>query len=277
MPEEQIAAHLDDETLNAVLDAEAGAEEIDHARSCSECSPRLARLAAVAVAVSAPVDPPTAERRRAAVAHALTVGMQAGERSDPGDEQPSSGAAEPDLLTERRLRSRRRGAGWIAAAASVAALAMAVPLLNRSPASDSQDQATGSASELSDAAGDVAGDCPTCGSARTAFVDGGDLGDLDQPGLDALTETLGHEIATPAPPAQPESNAALAGPTERCATAARERDPDLGSLVYAARARYDGVDTVVLGFHPAGSDTTAPGRAVVFVLDAHNCTQLASA
>lgn len=321
MPDEHGAPHLDDEALNAVLDREAATEEEDHARSCLPCADRLARFAAVASTVAAPVEAPSAEHRQAAVSLALDAAPGPVPDRVDGSEQEEQAPrpfCDPLVLAERR-RPRVPAAGWAVAAASVAALGLAIPLFNRSTASDqafSQDRATRSAAEDSGAGGSVADDCPACGSAlESGPVDAGDLGDLDQTGVEALARNLDHASSSPevrpesgealldqsgepgaaapgptgeasrsgshlgsAPPA-PAPAAAPAGPVERCEVSARERDSALGPLTYTARARFRGVEAVVLGFGSSAPrpGTPGPGPALVLVLAAGDCGGLAAA
>lgn len=304
LPVDTAAIHLPDEALNAVLDGESGADDAAHAHACARCAARLEGFRQVARAVAGPVAPVAAEHRRAAVSRALTVGL--------GTEVDESGAAEDDgavgtveegeanprvatvtVLAEHPRRRWARGAGWAAAAAGVAALALAVPLLDRFPALPSgQDTAASSARERADAGGSTA---------ALGSVDGGDLGDLDRAGFAALVERLDHDLG-PGPveeqasraldqpdEAEPSEGAAPAlgvaedapppgepAPTaERCEAAARERDPDHGSLVYVARARFEGILALILGFDRPGAPTGRP--AEILVLAAGDCTQLASA
>lgn len=323
--------HLDDEALSAVLDGEAAGDEASHARTCASCSTRLERFRRMSVAVAAPVEPVAAERRRAMVASAVqeaaapggdaAEGDQTGEQT--GDQGPPVGGGVV-VLAERRLRRPRRpsqAVGWAVAAASVAVLAIAVPLLDRLPAGlSSQDSATSLTEQVTGAAGSVADECEDCGSVPGSApgpvpVDGGDLGDLDRAGLDALAQRLAHGLSQPQgadesrqttvdQSAQPESapggsteQAARADaralpsdgdgpappaptPTEaagRCEAAARDRDPGLGPLAYTARARLDGVDAMVFAFAPTAAQTDPSRPVAVLVLAVDSCTQLAFA
>lgn len=210
------AAHLSDDALNAVLDGEAGTDEAAHARACPRCSARLERLRRVALAVAGPVAPVSAERRRAAVARAMAVGLTgAGEdegegagqddRGGEGDDgkgttgTPVAPGAHPAMVTVLADRPRRqqgrwnRGAAWGAAAAGVVALALTVPLLDQlTGLSDGQDSATSSAQESADAgtASGAPGDVDIGGGG----IDGGDLGNLDRAGFAALVERFDRDL-----------------------------------------------------------------------------------
>lgn len=300
------SVHLDDEVLNAVLDGEADAHEAAHARSCSECSDRLERFRRVAVAVAAPVEPVAGEQRRAAVSTALRVGHDAA-GGDDRSASPVSGGV--DVLAQRRRRRWAPVMGWAAAAASVAVLAVAVPLLVRPDVFGGQEGAATSAEEGSGAAGSVADDCAGCESAPVQDpADGGDLGDLGRGELDDLAERLDDltrpppgNALNPAPlarAARPEATSAGSSeqatssdadtapadtapaadePVGRCEGAARGRDGGLGPLYYTARARLDGVDVLVLGFGPPAGASGAGRGTRLLVLAAADCAELASA
>src|SRR5204863_9900599 len=65
------AAHPTDEQLSAHLDGEAEATVADHVAGCPVCAAALDRLRLVTVALSAPVEPPSAEVRERAIAFAV--------------------------------------------------------------------------------------------------------------------------------------------------------------------------------------------------------------
>ncbi len=326
--EEPRRSHLDDEALNAVLDGEGGPADAAHAHACSRCSVRLERFRRVAVAVAVPVESVAPERRRAAVTSAMQLGRQPG-GTQPGGTQPADTLTKADgaaassgnqaapgdrnvVVVDPRRRRRRQAVGWVAAAAGVAALAVAVPLLDPVTGGMSgEDRATRATEESPGAGGSEADTCGACGSVLDrAPTDGGDLGTLDRGALDALAQRLGHDLSLPETSnepgqgrldASPPPEATSSGPTEqaargqaasppppppvrpppesvgRCEAAARKRDAGLGPLGYSARARFGGVDAVVLGFGPAAADTPTSPRSVVLVLAVRTCTELASA
>ncbi len=276
-------SHLDDGALNAVLDGEADAEEAAHARSCAPCGARLERFARVARAVGTPVEPVGDERRARAVAEAVRVA---------GSVATVAAPAGKDVVERRDRRPERAGRRpepnrpirWALAAAGVALLAVAVPLLDRALETRASRDLAGSAEGSTEGS---SADRRSPVAAGQAPLDGGDLGDLGVADVAALARRLdlaadepsARDRLAPAPAPQaalPEAGPAAAttgDPTVPCEAAARARDPGLGRLAYRARARLDGVEAVVLGFAASGEATTGE----VLALAAGTCAELASA
>jgi len=249
--------HPDTEALSAFLDGEAPEVE-SHVAACGECRRRLDALAHARAAVAAPVPPPDARRKDAAIAAAV--------RGATRDERP----APPGR--------------WkvFAVAGAVAAAAVIGVVVTRASTSDkSHNAALGKA-------GPVAKD----------LVRAGDLGDVDdaqalrariQPGLPAGAAMQGQaQAATPAAPgsgAGAATNGAAApvqrglraasGEAPRCEAAARALQPSGAVLVYEATARWQGTPADVFGFSPPGSPATSvPGRPPptrVYVLARSDC------
>ena len=116
------AAHLDDETLSAVLDGEPTADDAAaraHLADCAECRTRLAAFTDVAAAVGAPVDvsAAAADARDALIARALDAGVA------------TDGS------------TRRSWAPVLAVAAVLVALLLAVPLFGSMTSDDDSDMA----------------------------------------------------------------------------------------------------------------------------------------
>lgn len=284
--------HLDDETLNAVLDGEASEKDLSDIDACADCSGRLERLRAVACALAEPGPPADAARRRAAIGAALRAG-------------------EPELAPASTPTSRRRqwmSPAWAAAAAVVVAGALAVPLVDRlGRTDDNQETAT--------AARDADDTCPGCGSVADdeASSAGGDvapsasgprpvLGEIELSGLGELAASIRPEsrssapedlaaVPSPtagaplreqdgAPAAETTPPGALAEPggsrappaAEPCEGAARQRDGTLGPLAYAADATVEGRPVVVLAFEVAPPDRPSALRLVVLATD--TCAEL---
>src|SRR4051794_24112414 len=94
-----IPDHPDLDALSAFVDGEAH-EWADHVAGCAACRATVADLRAVAAAVGRPVEAPAADRREAAIAAALAMGV------------PAAGAPEPAPVArhevERARFARRR-------------------------------------------------------------------------------------------------------------------------------------------------------------------------
>lgn len=137
------------------------------------------------------------------------------------------------VLGQRRARPRGQVVGW-AAAAAVAALALAVPLVDGLPGrSGGQDQAASSAEEASGAAASIGGPRP---------LDGGDLGDLDQGDLAVLARGL-------------DPNAAAARPT------GDQPPPVLDQSDQPGEADPDGVDPALPRSGAGGAEAPASEAA----------------
>ena len=256
--------HLDDETLNAVLDGEATDGQRADAARCPECAARLARLGRVATALGAPVSPSDAHRRRAALDAALAA-------HDAGVTAPSS------LDVRRR---RRLSPGWAAAAAVVLAGALAVPLVDGLGRNDEgRQQATVGDRDTTAAGGSAAEDDALADQSAMpeTFAAPPHLGEIDLAGLDELAATIDRGLPGRVPAAASGPEAAqrqelAADPA--CEEAARRRDPSLQRLAYAGEGTVAGRPAAVLAFEvaPAG----APPTVRLLVLATDDCTQLAA-
>ncbi len=281
--------HLDDETLNAVLDGEASPAEGTDAAGCGQCSARLHRLAEVAEAVATSHAAPDVARRRAMI----DVALQAG--------QPDV-AAPPNLASRRR---RRVAPAWLAAAAVIAVGALAVPLLDDLGGLDqAEERATVAGApddtETDSASGDaaLADQQARPGDERSAMapappVPADNLGAIDVNSLDELSASIGQDYAQrqpldlSAPGVAPAAEAARpdvqdqpagAGAGELgqpCAEAARQRDGGLGGVIYAAEATVDGRPAVVLAFEVTSAGAPPSLRLLLLAVD--DCAELGSA
>lgn len=259
--------HLDDETLNAVLDGEATSDQRADAARCPECAARLARLGQVATELGAPVSPSDPDRRRAALDAALAA-------HDAGVTAPSS----------LDVRRRRLSSGWAAAAAVVLAGALAVPLVDGLGGNDQgREAATAGDRESTAAGGSVAedGSLADQDAMPEASPAPPHLGEIDLAGLEELAASIARGVpqplsSDPGPAPAASRTEADAGALEQsCEPAARRRDPSLQRLVYAGEGTVTGRPAVVLGFAvaPAG----APPSVRVLVLASDDCTELGSA
>ncbi len=272
--------HLDDETLNAVLDGEASPEEGTDAAGCGQCSARLRRLAEVAEAVATSIPSPDAARRRAMI----DVALQAGKPD----------VADPPILASRRRQ--RVAPAWLAAAAVIAVGALAVPLLDDLGGLDqAEEQAT---------VADAPDDTDTDGASGDAALadqqakpgeerSGGNLGAIDVNSLDELSASLGQDYAQrqpldlSAPGAAPAAEAARPDAEDQpggadggelgqpCAEAARQRDGSLREVIYTAEATVDGRPAIVLAFEV--TSTGAPPSLRLLLLAVDDCAELGSA
>ena len=255
--------HLDDETLNAVLDGEATDEQGADASRCPECAARLARLGQVAAVLGAPVSPSDAHRRRAALAAALAA-------HDAGVTAPSS----LDLRRRRRLSP-----GWAAAAAVVLAGALAVPLVDGLGRNDeNREAATAGDRDTTSVGGSAAEDDALADQSAMpgTFSAPPHLGEIDLAGLDELAATIDRDPPSRDAPAAASPEAAR--PYEQagdpaCEEAARRRDPSLQGLAFAGEGTVTGRPAVVLAFEVAPPGTRPTIRLLVLAID--DCTELA--
>lgn len=281
--------HLDDESLNAVLDDEATPEERAGAADCGECSVRLDRLRLVAQAIGAPTPAPDAGRRQAMIDAARRAG-------------------EPDVAPPPALVSRRRWRGapaWAAAAAVIVAGALALPLVG-DLGRDTQVQERATAGDAgntdeSSAGGAVADEQAPLGPGvfqadQDAEVGGragvNDLGDIDLNGLDELAASLRQDLqqsqpldragpgaAPTAEAARPDAEDQSVGvrPPQKlqpCEEPARRRDGGLGPVLYAAEATVEGSPAVVLAFEVTSAESPSSLRLLVFAAD--TCDEIAA-
>jgi len=106
-----------------------------------------------------------------------------------------------------------------------------------------------------------------------------DLGEIDLDRLEDLAATLRPDFGREQPLELTAPGVAPAGERPEaadlaCEEAARGRDAELGSLVYAARASVEGRPAVVLAFEVATVE--APPSTRLFVLAADDCSELAA-
>ena len=256
--------HLDDETLNAVLDGEATDDQRADASRCPECAARLARLGQVATALGAPVSSSDPDRRRAAL--------------DAARAAHDAGVTAPPPLD---LRRRRLSPGWAAAAAVILAGALAVPLVDGLGRNDQgREAATAGGQDTTSAGGSVAEDGALADqdAMPEASPTPPHLGEIDLAGLKELAATIDRDLASPDPAAASSPEAArlqeqAADPA--CEDAARRRDPSLQGMAYAGEATFAGRPAVVLAFEIASAG--APPTVRLLVLATDDCTQLGSA
>jgi hypothetical protein len=146
--------HLDDGAISAHLDGEAGPDEAAHVASCDACAGRLAELRAAAAAIGAPVTLEPADRE-GAIAAALA-------------------AAAPSRVVPMRRRPRPTRSTWLAAAAAVILVLVAVPLVGGLSTSDRDEMA---ATDTDD--GEFSASLESAaGGAGPVTVDAGDLGSI---------------------------------------------------------------------------------------------------
>ena len=282
--------HLDDDLLSAFLDGEAAPGAGTHLAACAGCRARLEALDSVrrSVAASPPAAPPgLADRAVAAALAAFTEGAaDAAPVTRPTSTPPPAPTAGGGRRPGDVVPMRRRVPAWaLAAAAAVAALVVAVPILTR----DTGEEATQSAS------GDARDATLESGAGDDAVLDGGDLGArADQL---ALGRILTSALGAPAPVGAADAGRSAEGAGDAADTAAAAPAPDapgptsfqqsapadtrqcadevrasygrgLGPLVYRATLEWQGAPSVLLAYRLA--DTSGPGpdhRAFVMALD----------
>src|SRR5437764_6234756 len=196
--------HPDDEDLSALVDGESDPDVAGHVEGCQQCAARVDTLRRVAAAVGRAPAPASAAGREAALAAALAEAGQ----------QPDAPVVEIHDYARRR-RTPRPFPGWLAAAAVVLALVIAVPLLVRNT-SGSQRSAKSTAltparspSEPADSratAGATAGNAASAPSASAPVpgtlaisgpVAGGDIGDQSDPRHMAILAAIDFELRRP--------------------------------------------------------------------------------
>lgn len=274
--------HADLEAISAYVDGEAP-EWADHVAACAECRASAATLRAVAAAVGAPVDAPSAADRDRAIATALTGVAARG--------QPVSRRHEAERARFARRRPARPWAMPAVAAAVVGILGVSGFVVSSYRTPDETTTLAGPTAEsvakpdtLAQSGGGVGAAAPS--------LPPGDLGDVP----DAATLRARALGPAPAPAATStgRSNSG-AGPTagdagaltptttltERAAPAvvgtrpceeqARTREPTLGPVVYFATARQGQVAGFVLGFR-AGGTSAAPVTLLLLAQD--GCREL---
>ena len=244
--------HPDDEALSAHLDGE-DLQPRDHLDGCDACAARLGELRRARDALAAPVPPPPAWQRDAAVARALVaVGQREG--------------------------SRRKLGPWAGgiAAALLLVLGAAVGLAQLSNRGGG-DTASSRATKAAGSAAVSGGPTPTTSGAASDLGDLGALPDtaalraVIQPTLQQLT--TGAAKAAPAAPAAAPPSAAgdrTLAQARGCVGAARALDPANVSPTAAGIATWQGTPAEVLVYALAGR----PGAARVYVLARADCRVL---
>jgi hypothetical protein len=247
-----------DELLSARLDGEA--TDADVAAVADDPAAAVARgerLRAAASAIGAPVDPPSAGVRDAAIGAALDAF------------RPTAPVVVTDLEAARRERARRRVRVLSIAAAVV--VAIAVPLVAGRLADDDPDDNDVAASF------DTTGDeerAPAPGAATTAMfaLDLGEVADADA--LVAAVQAIGAEVDQTAEASTLSADAAgggaddSAGSADACLTSAR-RSAEVGDAAaptLTATARFAGEPVLVYVFESAGSRravAVAPGTCLI--------------
>lgn len=274
--------HLDDETLSALLDGEVDAEDRDHARGCERCALRLQQLQDGSRAVAAPPPPPSPERREAMIAAALATASPPHGAGPPG--------APPSAPAPRRTPAPAARGRWLAAAAVVAALTVAVPVV-RSQLGPDADQQLAAGDPSASTTSVPTGDAPAAQSIHH-------LGEIDLGSLRADPPTLaelqggpvpqhadGYAEATPSAPgaagsrraeqAAPAGEAAPLAGGSTCEATVRRRHPEAGRLAYAAGATVDGAPAEVLGFEAVSSSGGEGAGDLLVVVAPGSCDELA--
>lgn len=282
--------HLDDEELNAVLDGEADQADVASTTACSTCTARLDRLRTVADTVADIATSPDADRRRSAIASAVA--------SSVGSAVPSAVAPEVVPLAVSARKRRRWSPAWAAAAAVVLAGALAVPLIRTQLDSQGSDEQTLAESTAEDADDES---CPACspttpdaGALASGDLASGDLGEIDLGRLDELAASLGigdlgdrdttsalagggAGATVPGAETSPDRRESARDVTPEmpdCQAAARQRQGDLGSLLFVGQGQVEGRAALVLTFAAQPAGATSSIR--LLVLDAETCSQLGS-
>ena len=289
--------HADFEAISAYVDGEAP-EWADHVAACVECRASAAAVRAVAAAVGAPVDAPSAADRDRAIAAALDA-TPGGRTTVP--DPAVSGRHEAERA---RFARRRPSRPWVmpaVAAVVVGILGVSGFVVSsyRTPdetttlAGPTADTNPKSAALAESGAGGVAAAAPSAPP--------GDLGDLP----DAATLRARAQAAGPPPAASTgrSSSGANSGAgssatgadatasgaltptttltqraapsvvgTRPCEEQARTREPTLGPVVYFATARQGQVAGYVLGFGAVGSPSTTPVTLLLLAQD--GCREL---
>jgi hypothetical protein len=249
-----------DELLSAHLDGETDADEAARIGADPSAPARAQALRAASEAIGAPVEPPPATVRDAAVAAALAAA-------------PSAVSTEPTVrsLDDARRARQRRQLRVLSAAAAVLVAALAVPLLLANSDDDDAgvagDVAAPFAEEADRASGGGAGAATTT-MAMSAMS--ADLGAIDDEG--ALVAALSAQrfatadsmAALDDTATEGDESAPAAGstaPADACLSAAEDAADALGP-VFTATATYQGEPVVIYVF-----DTADGPRAVAVAVD----------
>ena len=215
--------HLDDETISAALDDEPIDDDARaHLDGCASCRARLDAFGRVAAAVAAPVTAPSASSRDDAIAAALAA------------------AAAP-------ARPTRNLTPWLAAAAVIVLLLVAVPLIGALSSGNDRDQVATNARDNATSGGTSA--AAGSGDATTKAAGPPYLGALDAANLAAV---VGRQVGV-APTAAPSVAAA---PTDRSAA----KDEGAGAAADGAGGESLAADEG----RACASQLDAPGAEVLF-------------
>jgi hypothetical protein len=288
----------DDEIASAVLDGEATLDEVARVAREPQLAERVEAFRAVRAAIADPVTPPSAPARDQAIATALAVAEAAG---SAGDDPTASG--EPDRSGDGRVRPlvrpKRAGRAWSVAAAVAAAVLIPLAAVAVLSSGESQDDSASSGVEAATDQFEPAGDevvtttTPNLDSAESlAGETETDLGTIDDAAelrqvasadLRSARSAIPHTDVAPSadePSASP-STTVTAAPSEGgatsfgaetatpCTAAAQTADPSLATLVYTAKATYQGTPVWVEVYRSADGTVEI---AVVNAID--GCTTL---
>jgi len=303
-PAERPVDHLDVEAVSAALDGESTADEAAHLVGCSVCQADVEALRSVSDAMAAPPLRVPAVVREAAIVAALDAfdGLGSADEHETGRDDAGRAVATarpndeiPDLRARRRARPRIVAGPWIAAAAVLLLVVLAVPLLD---SGTGQDDSSTDTAALDDSATE---ESAALAAPDQGFTDVGDLGDLDAgadlrdvvdqalsartsaapaQGGGSASDDAQAESAEPAPTAvaggsetTSESDASTGfggggsggtgGVVEACIEPVRAELGELGALILAGTATIDGEAGLVLGFEAVGTDR--PTTLVVLV------------
>ena len=284
--------HADFEAISAYVDGEAP-EWADHVAACAECRASAATVRAVAAAVGAPVEAPSAADRERAIAAAL-------------DSTPASDARalDPALsgrhdVQRARFARRRTSRPWVMPA--VAAVVVGVLGVSGFVVSSyrTPDETTTLAGPTADTDAKTGAPAESGGGGVAAAAPSAppsDLGDLP----DAATLRARAQAVVPAPATSTGRSSSVANSgagsdatasgaltptttltqraapsvvgTRPCEEQARTREPTLGPVVYFATARQGQVAGFVLGFGAVGSPSTTPVTLLLLAQD--GCREL---
>ena len=259
-----------DEVISAFLDGEVTDDEAARVRADPELLRRLEELRVASRAVAQHPEPPAREARDAAIARALGAYDEAGASTHRETDASTHGEAGVKSTVRPLVRRRRVGvAAGLSAAAIVALLALAVPLVallrdgdeRRDLATSAPEEADTSAEDLLDGDAGGAQEAPV----DLGAVDGPDdlrqaVGTLSpsalaEPGSAEESTGEGGDVPGSAPSSADEVTAfSQAQSLADCETDLRDADDRLGALRLAATAIYQGTPAFVYVFElPDGS------------------------
>jgi cytoskeletal protein RodZ len=248
---------------------------------------RVRELTGVTALLAEPVRPPETGVIDAHIAAALATLPAAEPEGPPVEHRP--GPAVASLAEHRR---RRPSAGrWLAVAAAIAVVALAIPVVrslsdSSTPSHDTAASATSDTTKADGAASSAAGpELSTTQSTvgfnatanttsnpapdTSALSPAADLGTVDTP--QALTARVAGAVPAESPPATTggqldgQASTTTALPSTRslsCDTSNRASHPDLGALRYTATATYQATPVEVAVYDVADS-TAATARVIV--------------